>query len=156
MQNNINEIKLCIKVNEIETKFTLRYASASHSNLVCSEKQNRKNTLTNSYIFYCWSNLICETEGKKKRQVGNKRGKNYAHKCIPSDVERDVGGGNPTEGIFIPIHTSVESEMGWTIEIEPNLRDVKWCGAVWRQPVPWNWNTSCHEVICWQFNIFSK
>lgn len=34
MQNNINEIKLCIKVNEIETKFTLRYASASRSNVV--------------------------------------------------------------------------------------------------------------------------
>lgn len=40
--------------------------------------------------------------------------------------------------VYSYIYISVESEMGWTIEIEPNLRDVMWCGAVWRQPVPWN------------------
>lgn len=48
MRNNINEIKLCMKVNEIETKFTSRYAS--------EPLEFGCNTLTNCY--YCWSNLI--------------------------------------------------------------------------------------------------
>lgn len=114
MQNNINEIKLCIKVNEIETKFTLRYASASRSNVVQSAggrsrahtQKKRKNTLTNSYIFYCWSNLICETEGKKKRQVGNKNGAKTTNLNVygaggEGKWEMDLKGGNPAEGIYI-------------------------------------------------------
>lgn len=43
MRNNINEIKLCMKVNEIETKFTSRYAS--------EPLEFGCNTLTNCY--YC-------------------------------------------------------------------------------------------------------